>query len=187
MPDYNNGKIYKIVNSEMPNLVYIGSTTQKLNIRLQGHKDKSNKCTSKALFEHGQPEIILLEDYPCETKTELEKRERYWIEGNQCVNTKIPCRTNKEYREDNKEKIIETSKVYRQDNKEKLNEYRKTYYQDNNEKIKENAKAYRLNNKEKINERHNINFECDCGGRYTHNNKAKHNKSKKHQAFILEI
>jgi len=39
MVNYKNGKIYKLINHSMPDIVYYGSTTQKLCNRLTGHKD----------------------------------------------------------------------------------------------------------------------------------------------------
>jgi predicted GIY-YIG superfamily endonuclease len=39
MPDYSNGKIYKLV-SDKTAMIYIGSTTQDLNERLSGHKNE---------------------------------------------------------------------------------------------------------------------------------------------------
>jgi hypothetical protein len=164
MPNYNNSKIYKIINSELPNLIYYGSTTQTLKSRFNKHKNTSH-CSSKALFSVGTPEIILLEDYPCETKADLLKRERVFIEGNECINYIIPGRTKKEYKQDNKEKIKEQSKQYKQDNKEKIKETNKQYKQDNKEKIKEQ-------------------FDCQCGIKYTYNNKTTHNKTKKHQSYL---
>ena len=55
----------------------------------------------------------------------------------------------KEYRENNKEKLNEYFKEYYENNKEKLNEYFKEYYENNKEKHKEYCKEYRENNKEK--------------------------------------
>jgi hypothetical protein len=157
MPDYNQSKIYKIINEELPNLVYYGSTTRTLNKRLSCHNNKFNRCSSKALFSVGTPEIILLENYPCETKEELLKRERYWIEGNQCVNHCIPYRTQKE--------TIELKKQYQQYNKEQLAEYYKQWIQDNKQTL-------------------NKKFECECGGQYTHKHITTHFKTKKHKEFI---
>ena len=37
MPNYNNGKIYKIVNN-IDNMIYIGSTTTKLCYRMEIHR-----------------------------------------------------------------------------------------------------------------------------------------------------
>lgn len=51
---------------------------------------------------------------------------------------------------------------------------------------KESSKQYREQNKERIRERANKKYECECGGRYTHNNKSIHLKSQKHQNFLQE-
>ena len=159
MPNYQQSKIYKIINEELKGLVYYGSTTRTLKHRFKGHKDDSKikNCSSKALFSVGTPEIILLELYPCSSKADLLKRERYWIEGNECVNHNIPYRTQKEN--------IELKKQYQQDNKEQLAEY---------------IKQYRQDNKQTLNEK----FECECGGQYTHKHITTHFKTKKHKEFI---
>jgi hypothetical protein len=112
MSKYQKGKIYKLVNDEMPDKIYFGSTINDLNIRLSQHKSKSNKSTSKILFEKGNVKIILVEEYPCENRKQLEKKERNYIENNECINKNIPTRTLKEYNEDNKEKIKERIKKY---------------------------------------------------------------------------
>ena len=163
MPDYQQSKIYKIINEELKGLVYYGSTTQKLNYRFIKHKNLN--CSSKALFSVGTPVIILLEEYPCETKADLLKRERYWIENNECVNIEIPGRTQKE--------TIELKKQHYQDNKEIYKLKNKKYRQDNNEKIKE-----------KRNEKRNEKTDCECGGKYIYSSKSRHIKSKKHIKFI---
>ena len=49
---------------------------------------------------------------------------------------------NKQYREDNKEKIAEYIKQYREDNKERISEQKKQYREDNKEKIAEYIKQY---------------------------------------------
>jgi hypothetical protein len=43
---------------------------------------------------------------------ELNARERWWIENNECVNKYIPTRTDKEYYEAHKEKIKEIPEIY---------------------------------------------------------------------------
>jgi hypothetical protein len=121
--DFKKSKIYKITNDDLPNMVYIGSTTRKLNKRYTEHKhDAFNKDTrrpSKAikLFETGTPKIELIEEFECDSKYELEKRERWYIENTECINTKIPTRTPREYR-----------KLYYEKNKEYLKEYNKKRY-----------------------------------------------------------
>ena len=152
---YKNGKIYKIINPGMSGLVYYGSTAETLKKRMSKHKGKHNLCCSKVLFEYGTAEIVLIENYPCNSRKELNRREGEYQLGNECINHNIAGRT-----------------------KEECN---KIHYQANKEKISEQKKIYRELNKEKLNEP----FDCECGGKYTYNHKSRHIKSKKHQAFIL--
>ena len=37
MPNYSNGKIYKVVNDHL-NICYIGSTVQPLSVRMSAHQ-----------------------------------------------------------------------------------------------------------------------------------------------------
>ena len=189
MVNYQDAKIYKLVGG---GLTYYGSTCNELYKRLWSHKSNFNKCKSKLLFDSGDKvEIILIEKYPCNDKMELHKRERYYIENNDCINKFIPTRTDKEYREDNKDKIkeyFETNKdkikQYREDNKDKIKERGKQCREDNKDKIKEIAKQYREVNKDKIKERQNEKIKCECGKIYTQSNKLRHKQSKKHIQFI---
>ena len=76
MPNYQNGKIYKLV-SNISNDIYIGSTVNKLSHRLNAHKNKANECVSKQLFSNDAViQIILIESYPCNNKSELKAREQ---------------------------------------------------------------------------------------------------------------
>jgi len=147
MPDYKNGKIYKLW-SPQGDEIYIGSTTQSLARRKALHKARMN-CCSKLLFEkYDDVRIELIEEFPCENKMELNKREGQHMRNNTCINKYIAGRTIKEYHEDNKEKI----KQYLEDNKEKIKEQMKEYHQNNKEKIKERKKEWHEDNKEKIKE-----------------------------------
>ena len=94
MTNYLNGKIYKIVCNET-NLTYYGSTVQTLKKRLSQHKENKNikKYTTNKMTN---PEIYLIEAYPCNTKEKLWKRERHYIQTNECVNRIVPTRTTKE-------------------------------------------------------------------------------------------
>ena len=129
MPNYLNGKVYRIVCNES-GCQYIGSTTINLAARLSQHKKlfKDGKSgTSKLVLENGNFSIVLLEDYPCERKEQLLARERHFIETLDCVNKKIPLRTQSEWYEDNKEKIIEHQMIWNNNNREKLADYQKRY------------------------------------------------------------
>eukprot|EP01080_Neovahlkampfia_damariscottae_P008462 gene8462-gene263 len=205
MVNYGNGKIYKIV-CNVTNQIYIGSTTKdRLCQRLTKHvgdfkRYKQDKCgyiTSFRIIENNNYSIVLLENYPCKNKDELQSRERFWIEQNDCVNKIIPTRSRKEYLLANKEKIKnykrEYDKQYSELNKLKIQEYRKNYYKNNKEKIKEKANNYYKNNKSVNEISHNKTcqiqqtnkklFSCECGSIMQINAKARHKKSKKHQTF----
>ena len=58
----------------------------------------------------------------------------------------------KQYREQNKERISEQKKQYREQNKERIREQKKQYYQQNRERVNEYQKQYREQNKERVNE-----------------------------------
>jgi hypothetical protein len=81
--------------------------------RLAGHvgkyqqylKGKYHFVTSYEIIKNGNYDIILIENVKCDSKDQLTARERYYIESLDCINKLIPGRTDKQYREDNKEKI----------------------------------------------------------------------------------
>ena len=101
---FQKSKIYKLVNDELPNVVYYGSTTRPLWKRYSEHKydacnrDNSYRISSSVkLFEKGTPKFELVEEYKCNNKKELHQRERWYIENNDCINRQIPTRTHAEY------------------------------------------------------------------------------------------
>ena len=107
MINYQDGKIYKIVCDDK-DLVYIGSTCEPtLARRLAKHKSsyrdwlKDNRklyTTSFKILKKNNVDIVLVESCPCNSKDELHKRERHYIESFKCVNKFVPGRTDKEYR-----------------------------------------------------------------------------------------
>jgi hypothetical protein len=158
---YQNGKIYKIVCDTL-NLTYYGSTIQStIARRLTGHirsykhyqNEKGPYTTSFELFENNNYNIFLVENFPCNSKDELLSRERFYIENNECVNKCIPTRTDKEWKESNKEHIKEFDKEWREANKEYIKEKSKKWREANKEYIKEKAKEWREANKERVNEK----------------------------------
>ena len=83
---YNNGKIY-IIKSPNTDKVYIGCTINSLNARMTKHKGSHNNCASIEIIQAGGAYIELLENYSCNTRTELFNRERYYIiTNNKCCN-----------------------------------------------------------------------------------------------------
>jgi hypothetical protein len=161
MPDYTKTIIYKLINYDYPELVYVGSTTN-FTKRKQKHKEsclneKSKKHNLKVYTNIRDYDgwvnwsMIKICDYPCENKREAELEEdKYMTELKANMNMIRASRTQKQYYEDNKEKIKEYTKEYRDNNKEKIQEYTKEYRENNKEKIKEQQKGYCEDNKEKI-------------------------------------
>jgi len=170
MPDYSKGKIYKI-ECNITGEVYYGSTTQYyLTNRISAHTTaKICHCVSRSIINRGDFNYKIVEYYPCNSKQELETRERWWIENNMCINKVIPTRTDKEYREDNKDKIAVKGRKW---------------YEENRDKVLKRQHEYTINNKEIIKSKQNEKFSCECGGIYTRSNYSRHIKSKKHQDFI---
>jgi hypothetical protein len=179
MPDYQNGQIYAL-RSYQTDLIYIGSSCQPLHKRLHGHKknyklwqdNKYSYVTSFEIIKFADCYIELLEDYPCNSKNELNRKEGGCIRSMACVNKKVEGRTPEEYYEYNKEQILEYHKEYYEDNKEQILEYHKEYYE---------------NNKEQIAEKANKKYDCKCGSVVSHGKKARHNKSQKHQSYLASI
>ena len=211
VPDYTKGLIYKLVhNEDHDNInIYVGSTTNFIK-RKNHHKrdcyNENNKNYNFKVYQHirinGGFEnwvMIQVEPFSCNSKKELETRERYWIESlKPTLNKVIPTRTNKEYKNDNREKILKQRKEYRLDNKEKFAEKGKEYYQDNKEKFAEyyqnnkqkfaeKGKEYYQNNKQKITDYKQQKAKCDkCGCEVTRNKLARHKKTKKCINFTPE-
>ena len=138
--NYKKACIYEIVCKDV-NITerYVGSTTNLIQRRREhkcscnNEKDKNhNVFVYQFIRENGSFEnwdVVLIEQViDCKDKENLHKRERYYIvEKKAELNKKIPLRTDKEYREDNREKLAELSKEYRKNNKDKINKYNKEY------------------------------------------------------------
>ena len=92
---YKSAKIYKIA-SKIGNCVYYGSTRGTLSRRLSKHKSDFNRGrypNSSDVLKYQDYKIVLVEEYPCNSRLELCKREGWYISNNKCVNKKIAGRT----------------------------------------------------------------------------------------------
>jgi hypothetical protein len=144
MNKYHNGKIYTI-RSYNNDKYYIGSTTQELYKRLYEHKSHyktylNKKCNYISSFEISKNDdcyIELLENFKCETKNELTKREGELIRQfkNDIVNLQIPDRKREEYYEDNKDKIKAYEKEYNKINRNERTLKHLEYVNINKDKI----------------------------------------------------
>jgi hypothetical protein len=187
--------IYKIYLNED---VYVGSTTN-YNARINKHKSNCNNPNSKKYnyfiyqfirdnggWDKFNKKIITETD---KTGKELLELERYYIETLKSnLNSQIPTRSNKDYREDNKDKIKEQKKKYYETNIDKKKEKDKQYYEKNKDKIKEQKKEYCDNNREKINKKQNEKIICDiCNSIVSRVNLLRHQRSNKCIACKLNI
>ena len=173
MPDYSKGQIYTIRNYDDIDLIYVGSTTQKLTDRFGQHKRVCLKHPNYLLYSKVNNNwnnwyIELYEDYPCNTREELGKREgEVMRELKANLNKKIEGRTLKEYYVDNKNELLDYQNQYYADNKKERLDYqkqyddnnkdnKKLYYQNNRQNILEQKKQYYLQNKDKYKQRYNF-------------------------------
>ena len=162
MNRYLNAKIYTISCSTNDDLIYVGSTIEKLlSQRFARHKsvykNPKEKGYSMLLYEKMREigfdnfYIELYEIYPCDNKQELNKREGEVIREIGTLNRKISGRTKKEFNQDyyqtNKEKLKQDVMEYRENNQEKCKQYFIEYNKTDNRK--EWIKQNRLMNKVK--------------------------------------
>lgn len=156
---YDNGKIYKITSIHTDK-IYIGSTTQPLRKRLNEHKNnKVKSIVSHKLFELGECNIELIEEYPCDNRQQLVRREGTYILNNKnCINKCIAGRTKKESN--------------------------RIDYLRNTEQYKKWSREGRIRNKVHLREQSKEKFVCECGGHYTRYHKNRHLKTTKHIQFI---
>ena len=161
--------IYRLTDG---NQDYYGQT-EDYEKRLKTHKHSSQKCMSKLLNKDNMKLHVL---HTLFTQDEANETEEFYILNMECVNRNVPCRTQKEYYQDNKEVLLGKQKVYRDNNKEKIHEYQQEYRNNN----KEYNKEWYQNNKEKLQQK----FNCECGGKYTKEHKTSHFKTNKHKNYI---
>ena len=87
--------------------------------------------------------IVLLENFPCNSKKELEDREGYYIQNTTCLNYRVAGRKSKQYYRDN----IEQIQQYHLNNKERKKRLL------NSERLRQQTKDYHEKHEDQINER----------------------------------
>lgn len=180
--------IYKIWKDDD---FYVGSTTDFTN-RKRSHKCSCTVITHKSynlklyqiIREKGgwnAWEMIPLEEYKeCQSQIEARIREEEWRIK---LNAQLNMRKSYISEEKSKEYIKQYHQEYNKEHKEEKQEYNKKYQQKYKKEIKEYKSQYRQDNAEKIKEK----FECKCGGKYTHQGKSTHEKTKKHQTYLMTL
>ena len=140
MVNYNNGKIYKIVNELEPDKFYVGSTTLPLSRRMAEHRAHTKKGTSFFYTEIRQVgikhfHIVLIHDFLCSNVEQLRaEEERVRRELKPYYNMRRAFQTEEEkkehkkkYYEQNKDKVKDKIKEYYEQNKDKIRYYQKEY------------------------------------------------------------
>jgi hypothetical protein len=152
---------------------------------------KQDKCVNKPLYQEVNKTgwddwyIELYQDYPCENKEQLNRREGQIIREIGTLNKQIAGRSIEQWRQDNCDKIKQEKKEYRQANAEKLKEKNKQYYRENADKLKENMKEYKRVNADKIKEyqeqyyRDNLEKRKEYDRQYRRANAEKYKQEKK--------
>ena len=198
-PDYSQTIIYKLINYDHPELVYVGHTTNFIRRKAE-HKRMVSENSQIKLYrtiqQHGGWEswhMIKICDYPCSSSLDARQEEdRHMTQLKANLNTVKAYTSDEEKKE--QRKIFH--KQYRETNRDQLNEQKKQYYESNKERIKDQAKQYRdshkdqinkfvkqyyESNKEQISKKAAEKIKCECGCHIRKGGVAEHKKTAKHQ------
>jgi len=146
MVNYQNGRIYKIIN-DINDEIYIGSTCKPLSNRMGLHRSAARTKQVQSKFYARMNElgiqhfrIILIENYPCNSREELNQREDYYIQ-------ELKPSLNQRCAIFNEERYTQYQKEY---NKEHMYVSQKKYYANHRDKMKEVQRAYQLKHAESL-------------------------------------
>jgi hypothetical protein len=156
------GRVY-IIQSPNTDEVYVGSTTETLKERFRRHIHPSNEISSKIIIDEGDATIELLEEIKVIDKDELRFYEQQYIELYKDIAVNEVC-------------------AFGIDRKERS----KKRYEEKKDEILEKNKEYFKKNKEKISKKQSQRIECPCGGIVRKSGISEHNKSQKHQKFLID-
>lgn len=184
MPDYSQSKIYKVVNNSDDNC-YVGSTTSKyLSQRFGCHTNdyrrwKRGQRTFVSIFSlfdtygTNNCRIVLLEQYPCSTRSDLCAREEYW--RNRLITSAV-----------NKVKAFMDPVIRKMVVREYNKQYASDYYKKHREELLQRQKRYHKLQKDEINERRKRKITCKCGTTLSVICMAQHKRSIKHNKWITD-
>jgi|APGre2960657423_1045063.scaffolds.fasta_scaffold202620_2 hypothetical protein len=162
---YSKGKIYTIRCRTDDSLVFVGSTSQQyICKRFASHKNNCKIGRSGSLYKHITDNdwsdwyIELHENYPCNSRDELCRREGEVIREIGTINKNIAGRTQNEssrnWQANNRDKHLKSCKNWRENNRDKHLENVKRWYDNNRDKKLEFMKRWRENNPNYMKEWH---------------------------------
>ncbi len=173
---HHNAFIYCLKSSQT-NDIYIGSSVSSLKKRFVQHKSSYKKyirdglhfMTSFKIMKYSDCTIELICNCKNITLHNLKKIEGVLIQKTaNCINRNIAGLT-----------PSESVKKYHEKNKDAIRKQQKNYYKENRDIINERSKnRYKSTNKKNV---------CNCGGLFTTQNKSKHEKTEKHQKYVINI
>ena len=165
-----------------------------INIEARSCKDSLEAKTIEREFTE-KLKATLNKAKPIETQEEKTVRKKQWAEDN----AERVKENNRKYYLEHKEEHNAYGKQYRKDHREEIKEWKKKHYEENkdeilakqkedyenNKEIKlERNRLYRENNKEKNKAQACQVINCECGNKYTQQNKNRHLKSQRHQTYL---
>jgi hypothetical protein len=194
MSDYSEAKIYFLKEAKDDQIFYVGHTTMSLEERLYFHKYCVEKGSELMVHQYiiindVDFYIDLHQDYPCETKSEIEAFEGEVIrdlksQGIKLMNKNIPGRTMQEWYYDNHEDNLRKAKEYREKHHDRLTAVHQcqecdgtfTYWQSyHHKRSPKHRLAIGLEP---------LTFDCECGAKALDvNNKHHHLKTLRHLKF----
>lgn len=117
---------------------YVGSTAQNPSHRLNHHRSVSNDTASRHISKEYEYELVILET--CDQERRIEREQYYYDKLQPLYNEIRPGQTKKQYYERNKNVILQKHKQWREENKQKLIERNQVKY------LCECGGTYTLNN-----------------------------------------
>jgi len=177
------GHIYRIIHIES-DIQYVGSTLNEPRKRWQQHKgdyakwlkgDHANIAIYPFIQEYDidQFKLIVIKSYDVIDRKHLLAYEQLWMSKLTCVNKKNTIYIKKM-----------NCMQYRSGRRDELNANAKQYREENKEIIKERQRRYRDQKKQELTEKRAIKHRCDCGIEFTHQHRARHSRSAKHQRWL---
>jgi len=197
----NDYVFYKIINEDLPDYIYIGSTCCFLK-RKYSHKNACNNPNHKrnhlkiyqTIIANGgwdKWNMVIISKLDQSTLIgarihEEELRIKYSGNLNMVkahTTTEERIAYDKEYNQLNKLEIKERTKKYRENNQLEIKEKNKIYHQNNKLELNEKKKANYEKNKETLKEKHN----CECGVIVRKSDLPRHKRSQAHQKYCETI
>lgn len=128
-----------MIITENSNDIYVGSTVQTLKERLQGHESRYRValyCSSQEILKQGNYKIVLIKNFACNSKLELETEETKYQRDLVCVNkyrARITLEEKRQYKKQYK-------KQYKINNREKINKKKRENRARKKKELLENKK-----------------------------------------------